>query len=243
MNQVTLKGIIKNISFSHRINDTVYNKADIIVKRKILQINNGQIQLKKIDIYKNHHLQNIKIDSKNDKNDGFLEIKEGRIINEEINNRENYLIDNSNDYIENYNLFRIKDLFKYENSYPLIIFFLQNESEISNLSFLLFSFNEIILSKLTSELTKEFLIKKIITFFYRFRNSKFIPIIFNKKYFLYFLNCFESIINKIKKNTSNNVAESLKIQNEINQNKYIFENIIFFPIKNKDIFYKNLMIY
>ena len=214
-----------------------FNKIDIIVKRKILQINNGQIQLKKIDIYKNHHLQNIKIDSKNDKNDGFLEIKEGRIINEEINNRENYLIDNSNDYIENYNLFRIKDLFKYENSYPLIIFFLQNESEISNLSFLLFSFNEIILSKLTSELTKEFLIKKIITFFYRFRNSKFIPIIFNKKYFLYFLNCFESIINKIKKNTSNNVAESLKIQNEINQNKYIFENIIFFPIKNKDIFY------
>lgn len=34
MNNIILKGIIKNISFSHKINDTVYNKADIIVKRK-----------------------------------------------------------------------------------------------------------------------------------------------------------------------------------------------------------------
>ena len=34
MNKIILKGIIKNISFSHKINDTVYNKADIIVKRK-----------------------------------------------------------------------------------------------------------------------------------------------------------------------------------------------------------------
>lgn len=34
MNNIILKGIIKNISFSHKINDTAYNKADIIVKRK-----------------------------------------------------------------------------------------------------------------------------------------------------------------------------------------------------------------
>lgn len=34
MNKIILKGIVKNLSFSHKINETVYNKADIVVKRK-----------------------------------------------------------------------------------------------------------------------------------------------------------------------------------------------------------------
>ena len=34
MNKITLRGIIRNIVPSHKINDIEYNKADIIVKRK-----------------------------------------------------------------------------------------------------------------------------------------------------------------------------------------------------------------
>ena len=34
MNNITLKGIIRNIQPSHKINDIEYNKAEIIVKRK-----------------------------------------------------------------------------------------------------------------------------------------------------------------------------------------------------------------
>ena len=71
-------------------------------------------------------------------------------INNENNNNN---IKNNEIFKENYNLFKIKDLFKYQNSYPLIIFFLQSETEISNLSFLLFNFSEIFLSKSYKELT------------------------------------------------------------------------------------------
>ena len=34
MNKITLRGVIRNIASSHKINDVEYNKADIIVKRK-----------------------------------------------------------------------------------------------------------------------------------------------------------------------------------------------------------------
>lgn len=33
MNKITLKGILRNIGYSHTINDTEYDKADLIVKR------------------------------------------------------------------------------------------------------------------------------------------------------------------------------------------------------------------
>jgi len=44
---------------------------------------------------------------------------------------------------ENYNLFKIRKIFRYNNSFPLIIYFMKNETEISNFSFLLFLFSEI----------------------------------------------------------------------------------------------------
>ena len=34
MNFVYLKGIIKNIRYSHTINDTIFNRADLIVRRE-----------------------------------------------------------------------------------------------------------------------------------------------------------------------------------------------------------------
>lgn len=34
MNKITLRGVIRNIANSHKINDIEYNKADIVVKRK-----------------------------------------------------------------------------------------------------------------------------------------------------------------------------------------------------------------
>ena len=89
---------------------------------------------------------------------------------------------------------------------------MENETEISNFAFLLFSFAEIFLNKSSKELTKELLIKRIIQFFNRFRSSKFIPIIFNNKYFQYFLELFNNL------------------------NKVLFENIIFYPINNINLF-------
>ena len=114
---------------------------------------------------------------------------------------------------------------------------MQNETEISNLSFLLFSFSEIFLSNSSNELTKEIIIKNLNKFLYRFRNSNLTPIIFSKKYFLYFLNFFDKIINKLSKSTSKSSGDSLLKQNENTQNKYIFENILFFPLDKKDITY------
>ena len=233
-----------------------FNKLDIIINRRILQINNGQIQLKKINLYDgvkpaNNIIEDKDLKIEEEKEDIKKEEKEEKEEEKEIeifvNEDENYdkNKENSKDikkinlnksyYSENYNLFNIKELFKYENSYPLIIFFLQNETEISNLSFLIFSFDEIFSSNSSKELTKEIIIKKLIKFFYRFRISKLTPIIFSKKYFLYFLNFFNKII--LKKSNSKNMDESLKKQNENNANKYIFENIIFFPIYSEDISY------
>ena len=220
-----------------------FNKLDIIVKKKILQINNGQIQLKKINLnYSNNassdDIEKIKNIEKEENK--ILEKKDGEelnIDNIEINKKissDNVLKDKSM-YNENYNLFKIKDLFKYQNSYPLIIFFLQNETEISHFPFLLFTFSELFLSKSYKELTKELLIRRIIKFFYRFRNSILTPVIFNKKYFSYFLNFFEPIINKLQKTTSQESNKSLIKQND-GKNQQIFQNLIFFPINNNNTF-------
>ena len=163
-----------------------YNKLDIIVNKKIIQIKNGQIQLKKIS---------------------------------RVNN-----IDK---------LFKIKELFKYQNSYPLICLFFMDENEISNLSFFIFSVYEIFLSKDNNEITKTIIIKKIIKFFTRFKSSHYIPIIFNKKYFDYFLEVFNYYINKkLNSNSSSND----------NNTTPLFSDLIFFSKKNLiiDDYVKNL---
>ena len=215
------------------------NKLNIIIKRKILQINNGKIQLKKINLNKNikQDEEKILIDSNNStptKNENIKNI----IINEKSNNKTKKIFN------ENYNLFKIRDLFKYKNSYPLIIFFLQNETEISNFPFLLYTFAEIFLNKSNQELTKELLTKRIVKFFYGFKNAKFIPIIFCKKYFQYFLELFNELITKIQKKSpkENQESSSSSKKNLINLNKFIFSNIILFPINKENSFNQNELI-
>ena len=210
------------------------NKLNIIIKRKILQINNGKIQLKKINLKKKHNKLNLneeKIIGDNNEHGENSTPKKNNNSNEKTNNNTKQLFN------ENYNLFKIRELFRYENSYPLIIFFLQNHVEISNFSFLLYSFAEIFLNKSHQELKKELLIKRIIKFFYRFKNSEFIPIIFGKKYFKYFLDFFKELTSKSPaKNSTDISASSLSSKKSINANKKIFSNIIYYPINNNDLF-------
>ena len=195
-------------------------KLNIIIKRKILQINNGKILLKKINLNRNNksEKENIKInDMDNNSSNGKNNFKKKKIL------------------YENYNLFKIRELFRYNNSFPLIIFFLQNETEISNFSFLLFSFSEIFLNKQTQELTKELLIKRIIKFFNKFKEAKFIPIILNKKYLKYFLDIFETLNSKFQKRDSKNINDSsASSKKNPNHNKQIFSNIIFYPLNNQE---------
>jgi hypothetical protein len=165
----------------------------------------------------------------NNNNDNENKSEDNINFNDKLENKLNKLIKN-----ENYNLFKIKDLFKYTNSYPLIIFFLKNETEISNLSFLLFTFYEIFLSKSFNDLSKDILIKRIIKFFHRFKNSELIPIIFNKKYFIYFLKVFDSIINRIRK--SNTSENNISRKNNIKEYHQIFKNIILYPINELNVF-------
>ena len=109
-----------------------------------------------------------------------------------------------------------------QNSYPLFSLMLLKEAEISNLSFLFYTFEEIFLSKKKEKETKDFILKKIIKFLIRFKSSNFIPIIFNEKYFNKFLSIFNRITNKKESNQSN---ENSKIQ--------LFENVIFFPLNEQ----------
>ena len=197
------------------------NKLNIIIKRKILQINNGKIQLRIINLRNN--IEKSKDIEKNKNSNSF----------EKTNDKSKSLPN------ENYNLFKIRDLFKFNNSYPLIIFFLQNESEISNFPFFLYSFAEIFINKQYKELTKELLIKRINQFFYTFKNSNFLPIIFSKKYFQYFLDLFNALINRNLKKSSkeiNNNNPNTPKKNLINSNNQIFKNIILFPINLSNIF-------
>ena len=76
---------------------------------------------------------------------------------------------------------------------------LLKETEISNLSFLFYAFEEIFLSKKKEKESKDFILKKIIKFLIKFKSSNFIPIIFNEKYF----NKFLLIKSQIKKNQIN----------------------------------------
>ena len=241
-----------------------YNKIDIIYNKKILQIKEGKIQIKKISNgehdYKKENKENKiiekkeeenKINEKKDEENKEQKNKEEENIN--IKNEENESSRDSN--IENskenkikeksenkelnklevkeekkfkklkcikHNIFKIKELFEYQNSYPIISFMLLNESEISNLSFLFYIFEEIFLSKKNQSETKDTIARKIQKFFTRFKSSKYIPIIFNEKYFYKFIQFFIKIIYRKNSNVSISNKEEIK--------KQLFENIVFFNL-------------
>ena len=221
-----------------------YNKLDIINNKKIFRIKDGKIQIKRIskeeDISKDNKINSISKDSnksmdKRNKNNNEEKINnndENDIKNDNIINNSEQIIENKNDNLNekkvnknkkyiNHNLFKIKELIK-QNSYPLVSLMLLKETEISNLSFLFYTFEEIFLSKKKEKETKDFILKKIIKFLIRFKSSNFIPIIFNEKYFNEFLLIFNRITNKKESNQSN---ENSKIQ--------LFENVIFFPLNEQ----------
>jgi hypothetical protein len=102
---------------------------------------------------------------------------------------------------------------------------LLKETEISNLSFLFYIFEEIFLSKKKEKQTKDFILKKIIKFLIMYKSSNFIPIIFNEKYFNKFLLFFNRITNKKELHQSNENNENPKTQ--------LFENVIFFPLNEQ----------
>ena len=228
-----------------------YNKLDIIYNKKILQIKDGKIQIKKFnkdeEIVQNKNDVNksneVKIESKDEKKEDTKSNEENKIsienenIVKDINSNEIELtvdknteekIKNKNEkrkYIK-HNIFKIKEIFQYQNSYPLISFMLRNETEISNLSFLFYSFEEIFLSKKGQEESKETITRKILKFFVRFKTSKFIPIIFSEKYFSKFIPFFQRIINKKEQKLNSSFKESTKGQ--------LFENVILFPLESQD---------
>ena len=103
---------------------------------------------------------------------------------------------------------------------------LLKETEISNLSFLFYIFEEIFLSKKSQQETIETINRKIIKFFVKFRTSKFIPIIFSEKYFDKFILFFNKIINKKESNISSNRE---------NEKSQLFENVVLFPLDNSNI--------
>jgi hypothetical protein len=157
------------------------------------------------------------------KNENNINKKE-KIIEKKNNNlNENKLISNNKKYI-NHNLFKIKELIK-QNSFPLFSLMLLKETEISNLSFLFYIFEEIFLSKKKEKQTKDFILKKIIKFLIMYKSSNFIPIIFNEKYFNKFLLFFNRITNKKELHQSNENNENPKTQ--------LFENVIFFPLNEQ----------
>ena len=261
-----------------------YNKLDLIHNKKILQIKDGKIQIKKIykeeennnnnnsgvnklNISKeiknenkeekeekdnNININNININNINNDNDDIIkkeeiiekeddkeveiEIEEEKEDDDNINSNNNKLNILNNNNEENkdkynnkikkmnytkHNILKIKELFQYQNSFPLISLMLIKETEISNLSFLFYIFEEIFLSKKNQNETKEALTRKIIRFLNRFKSSKFIPIIFNEKYFYKFLLFFAKIINKKES------KEEIKSQ--------FFENVVFFPLEADNI--------
>ena len=223
-----------------------YNKLDIINNKKIFRIKDGKIQIKRIckeeDLSKDHKINsnskdsNKSMDKRNVNEEKANNNDEDEIKNDNnnINNCEQ-IIEKTNDNLKenkeskinknkkyiNHNLFKIKELIK-QNSYPLFSLMLLKETEISNLSFLFYTFEEIFLSKKKEKETKDFILKKIIKFLIKFKSSNFIPIIFNEKYFNKFLLIFNRIINKKE---SNQTKENSKAQ--------LFENVIFFPLNEQ----------
>ena len=237
-----------------------YNKLDIIYNKKIFQIKNGKIQIKKIYKELDNNIKNeniikkknenseeqkeeIKINIQNEESDRSNNSDRNEIINEEKEKKEddnklNILNSKEKNKYENkenkkslklkyvrHNFCKAKELFQYQNSYPLISLMFLNESEISNLSFLFYIFEEIFISKKKQDETKESLIRKIIKFIIKFKTSKFIPIIFNEKYFYKFLIFFNKIINKKESNPLSS-RENLKSQ--------LFENVVYFPIEDEN---------
>ena len=220
-----------------------YNKLDIINNKKIFRIKDGKIQIKKIykeeDLSKDNKINPISKDSNKSMDKKNINEEKTNINNEDeikngnnINNDEE-IIEKTNDSLNenkvnknnknhiNHNLFKIKELIK-QNSYPLFSLMLLKETEISNLSFLFYAFEEIFLSKKKEKESKDFILKKIIKFLIKFKSSNFIPIIFNEKYFNKFLLIFNKITNKKESNQSNEKS-----------NAQLFENVIFFPLNEQ----------
>ena len=217
-----------------------YEKIDIIYNKKILQIKNGKIQLKKIFKEEDNDSKNKSHEIKTtDKNEEININNKNEDISNNINNEEsdniennlNIINDNENNnkikkikFMQNNNLFKIKELFQYQNSYPLISFMLLKETEISNLSFLFFTYEELFLSKKNEQDTKKTILKKIIKFFQRNKSSKFVPLIFSEKHFEKFINFFNPIIHK---------KESSQSHREDIQN-HLFPDVILFPLENQN---------
>ena len=221
-----------------------FNKINIIYNKEILQIKDGNIQLKKIENEneenKNEVIVNDKSIKKEEKEEkekeDSIENKESDInINKEEKDELNEINDlNKKEEIKeedntigkcvNYNILKSNELFHYQNSYPLISFILTKESEISNFSFLFYAFEEIFLSKKgESQITKQIISKKVMKFFNKFTTSNLIPIIFEQNYFFKFLEFFEKIINKKE-----------------NQTQQFFQNIILF-FYNEQIYLQEIM--
>ena len=235
-----------------------YNKLDVIYNKKILQIKDGKIQIKKISyddnktINKDSKTKEIKDEEKKEekKVENKKEFKEENNTNIIINNKESERSEdsidkkemainenennNNNELIESkdklkqkakklkcikHNIFKIKELFEYQNSYPIISFMLLKETDISNLSFLLYVFEEIFLSKKNENETKDTISRKIQKFFVKCKLSKFTPIIFNEKYFYKFIQFFNRIIYRKYSNPSISNKEEIKTQ--------LFENVVF----------------
>ena len=234
-----------------------YNKLDVIYNKKILQIKDGKIQIKKIS---NNDKETINKDEKSKENkeekkvENEQEIKVENNTNIIINNEESERSENSidkkeinikenNDNINNnelikseeklekktkklkcikHNIFKIKELFEYQNSYPIISFMLLKETDISNLSFLLYVFEEIFLSKKNENETKDTISRKIQKFFVKCKLSRFVPIIFNEKYFYKFIQFFNRIIYRKYSNPSISNKEEIKAQ--------LFENVVFINV-------------
>ena len=252
-----------------------FSKLSIIYNDEILQIKEGNIQIKKIEKENDNEEENfkniieiknnviekkatdeIKVEKKEEQKEE-IEIKEEK---KEENKEENDNIDNDikqeeeklnenneikineikeekeleeikekkeenntvTKYIE-YNLLKINELFYYQNSYPLISIILPKESEISNFSFLFYSFEELFLSKKEQEIqiTKQIISRKIFKFFNKFKSSDFTPVIFNQEYFFNFLDFFEKIINK-KENSAQHFFQNIILfffneENDINE--------------------------
>ena len=214
-----------------------FNKINIIYNKEILQIKDGNIQLKKIENENEENKNEVIVKDNSIKKEEEEEKekekeekeKEGNIENKEsdnnINNKEekdelneiNELNikeeikeeDNTMGKCVNYNILKSNELFHYQNSYPLISFILTKESEISNFSFLFYAFEEIFLSKKgEAQITKQIITKKVMKFFNKFTTPNLIPIIFDQNYFFKFLEFFEKIINK-KENPSQQFFQNI----------------------------------
>ena len=206
-----------------------FNKLNIIFNNEILQIKDGNMQIKKIE--NEDDLETIEKNIANNINNNKVEEKENKENKEENKEINNDNIINENNKIEekeekdekeekemnnkiinyiSYNILKNNELFNYQNSYPLIDFILPKESEISNFSFLFYAFEEIFLSKKEQniQINKQIISKKILKFFNKFKSSLFIPIIFDHNYFFTFLEFFEKIINK-KENSSQHFFQNL----------------------------------